>query len=66
MAYLEQHSYILINLLAKQVLVDANNRVKLSDFTNARVVSDKASYTPPENTRVPVKWTAPEALINIR
>ena len=60
MQYLEQHRFVHRDLAARNVLVSANLTCKVADFGLARcLVEDE--YCPTNNTRFPVKWTAPEA-----
>lgn len=47
------------DLAARNVLISDDNRAKVSDFGLTREVFSKKSG---EGTKLPVKWTAPEAL----
>jgi len=58
MAYLESKSIIHRDIAARNFLVDAAARVKVSDFGMAR-----DNYYSASNAQVPIKWTAPEVLL---
>ncbi|KAM9495935.1 tyrosine-protein kinase FRK [Clarias gariepinus] len=74
MAYLELQNYIHRDLAARNVLVGENNICKVADFGLARVFKaegdgdyeldddDERVYEVKQGTKLPVKWTAPEAL----
>uniref|UniRef100_A0A8B9MFL4 Protein kinase domain-containing protein n=1 Tax=Accipiter nisus TaxID=211598 RepID=A0A8B9MFL4_9AVES len=57
MAYLESQNYIHRDLAARNVLVGEHSVYKVADFGLARVFK----VARPE-TKLPVKWTAPEAI----
>lgn len=67
MAYLEAQNYIHRDVRAANILVGDNNIVKVADFGLARVIEASEVtggddvYTANENTKFPIKWTAPEA-----
>ncbi|EOA97273.1 Tyrosine-protein kinase FRK, partial [Anas platyrhynchos] len=64
MAYLETQNYIHRDLAARNVLVGEHNVYKVADFGLARVFkveNGNICETRPE-TKLPVKWTAPEAI----
>ncbi|XP_051501475.1 tyrosine-protein kinase SRK2 [Myxocyprinus asiaticus] len=68
MAYLELQNYIHRDLAARNVLVGENNVCKVADFGLARVFqmdtdnTGENVYEAKEGTKLPVKWTAPEAI----
>ncbi|NXA98693.1 FRK kinase, partial [Melanocharis versteri] len=64
MAYLESKNYIHRDLAARNVLVGDHNVYKVADFGLARVfkVEDGNIYEARAATKLPVKWTAPEAI----
>lgn len=75
MAYLELQNYIHRDLAARNVLVGDNNTCKVADFGLARMFKtdhegeyeyedddEESVYEMKEGTKLPVKWTAPEAL----
>ncbi|XP_072532789.1 tyrosine-protein kinase SRK2 isoform X2 [Salminus brasiliensis] len=74
MAYLELQNYIHRDLAARNVLVGDNNVCKVADFGLARVFmrendddndgDEENVYEAKEGTKFPVKWTAPEAIID--
>ncbi|XP_050400801.2 tyrosine-protein kinase SRK2 [Patella vulgata] len=61
MAFLELKSFIHRDLRADNILVGKNLEVKVADFGLARLIEDNAIYSASENTKFPIKWTAPEA-----
>ncbi|XP_020492334.1 tyrosine-protein kinase FRK [Labrus bergylta] len=64
MAFLELQNYIHRDLAARNVLVGENNICKVADFGLARVFmkENESVYEAKEGSKIPVKWTAPEAL----
>jgi serine/threonine protein kinase len=62
MAYLEAHQFIHRDLAARNVLVGENRQCKISDFGLARLISDN-EYVPSNETKFPIKWTAPEGAL---
>lgn len=57
MAYLEASNFVHRDLAARNVLVSEDNIAKVSDFG----LTKEASSTE-DTAKLPVKWTAPEAL----
>lgn len=64
MAYLESQNYIHRDLAARNVLVGEHNIYKVADFGLARVfkLNNEDIYECRPESKLPVKWTAPEAL----
>jgi fyn-related kinase len=64
MAYLESQNYIHRDLAARNVLVGEHNIYKVADFGLARVfkVDNEDIYESKHEIKLPVKWTAPEAI----
>ncbi|XP_070589484.1 tyrosine-protein kinase FRK isoform X2 [Erythrolamprus reginae] len=64
MAYLESQNFIHRDLAARNVLVGDHNVYKVADFGLARVfkVENENVYEAKHETKLPVKWTAPEAI----
>ncbi|XP_036103648.1 tyrosine-protein kinase FRK [Molossus molossus] len=64
MAYLESQNYIHRDLAARNVLVGEHNIYKVADFGLARVfkVDNEDIYESRHEIKLPVKWTAPEAI----
>ncbi|XP_043566389.1 tyrosine-protein kinase SRK3-like isoform X2 [Chiloscyllium plagiosum] len=60
MAYLEQHKFIHRDLAARNVLVGEELTCKVADFGLARLIRDEV-YHLRSGTKMPIKWTAPEA-----
>ncbi|CAH0561856.1 unnamed protein product [Brassicogethes aeneus] len=58
MEYLEQMHVVHRDLAARNVLIAENGRAKVSDFGLARKEKNATS----ESAKLPIKWTAPEAL----
>lgn len=65
MAYLESQNYIHRDLAARNILVGENNIVKIADFGLARLTQQNA-YEAKAGSRIPIKWTAPEAANHYR
>lgn len=63
MSYLEGEKVIHRDLAARNILVGNDLQVKIADFGLARFIKDDF-YLRRSNVKFPVKWTAPEALIN--
>uniref|UniRef100_A0A8B9FIC8 Tyrosine-protein kinase n=1 Tax=Amazona collaria TaxID=241587 RepID=A0A8B9FIC8_9PSIT len=61
MAYLESQNYIHRDLAARNVLVGEHSVYKVADFGLARMENENIYEARPE-TKLPVKWTAPEAI----
>ncbi|VDD84258.1 unnamed protein product [Mesocestoides corti] len=67
MAYLERERYIHRDLAARNILVGENHSVKIADFGLARMVEDRyETYVAQNGTKLPIKWTAPEAALSGR
>ncbi|XP_037376854.1 tyrosine-protein kinase FRK [Talpa occidentalis] len=66
MAYLESRNYIHRDLAARNVLVGEHNTYKVADFGLARVfkVENEDVYESKHEIKLPVKWTAPEAIFS--
>ncbi|XP_006873403.1 PREDICTED: tyrosine-protein kinase Srms [Chrysochloris asiatica] len=60
MGYLEERRIVHRDLAARNVLVDDDLACKVADFGLARLLKDDI-YSPSSGTKIPVKWTAPEA-----
>ncbi|KAL2763461.1 tyrosine-protein kinase Srms, partial [Daubentonia madagascariensis] len=60
MSYLEQRRIVHRDLAARNVLVDDDLACKVADFGLARLLKDDI-YSPSSGSKIPVKWTAPEA-----
>lgn len=62
MHYLESQNFVHRDLRAANILVGEDDEVKVADFGLARPLGDDEDvYEAAENTKFPVKWTAPEA-----
>lgn len=59
MEHLESKKLLHRDLAARNILVSEDSVAKVSDFGLAVA---KVSSTTPDNIKLPVKWTAPEAL----
>ncbi|XP_070765844.1 tyrosine-protein kinase Srms isoform X3 [Enoplosus armatus] len=62
MAYLEDRNIVHRDLAARNILVGEDLVCKVADFGLARIIKDSV-YTASRNTKIPVRWTAPEAAI---
>ncbi|XP_060027606.1 tyrosine-protein kinase Srms isoform X5 [Erinaceus europaeus] len=60
MGYLEGRRIVHRDLAARNVLVGDNLACKVADFGLARLLKDDV-YSPSSSSKIPVKWTAPEA-----
>ncbi|KAM6147633.1 tyrosine-protein kinase Srms [Erethizon dorsatum] len=60
MSYLEEQHVIHRDLAARNVLVGDDLTCKVADFGLARLLKDDI-YSPSSSSKIPVKWTAPEA-----
>lgn len=59
MEYLESKKLVHRDLAARNILISEDNVAKVSDFGLATVDSQNI-----DSSKIPVKWTAPEALNN--
>ncbi|XP_075060907.1 megakaryocyte-associated tyrosine-protein kinase isoform X2 [Mixophyes fleayi] len=57
MQYLEEKRLVHRDLAARNILVAENGEAKISDFGLS-----KSKFLPDDQNRLPIKWTAPEAL----
>jgi serine/threonine protein kinase len=66
MAYLATRRFVHRDLAARNILVDSNSTPKISDFGLSRELQMSAYYLTSnehrDSTKIPVRWTAPEAL----
>ncbi|TSM04907.1 Protein-tyrosine kinase 6 [Bagarius yarrelli] len=65
MAYLEDRHIVHRDLAARNILVGSDLECKVADFGLARIIKDSV-YTASRNTKIPVRWTAPEAALHQR
>ncbi|CAL1528118.1 unnamed protein product [Lymnaea stagnalis] len=64
MAYLEGVNFVHRDLRAANILVGEHYDVKVADFGLARILETEENvYEANENTKFPIKWTAPEAAL---
>lgn len=61
MVYLESRNFVHRDLAARNVLVGEDNIAKVADFGLAKSVTE---HDVVEGGKIPIKWTAPEALLN--
>ncbi|XP_041701920.1 tyrosine-protein kinase SRK3 [Coregonus clupeaformis] len=62
MAYLEDRHIVHRDLAARNILVGDDLVCKVADFGLARIIKDSV-YTASRSTKIPVRWTAPEAAL---
>uniref|UniRef100_A0A8C5AJR3 receptor protein-tyrosine kinase n=1 Tax=Gadus morhua TaxID=8049 RepID=A0A8C5AJR3_GADMO len=65
MKYLSDMSYVHRDLAARNILVNANLVCKVSDFGLSRFLRENSSdptYTSSLGGKIPIRWTAPEAI----
>ncbi|KAK7487926.1 hypothetical protein BaRGS_00020827, partial [Batillaria attramentaria] len=60
-----QNNFIHRDLAARNILVGELNVVKVADFGFARLI-EEGIYSPPTDTKFPVRWTAPEVMFDNR
>ncbi|KAM4571352.1 tyrosine-protein kinase Srms [Fundulus diaphanus] len=65
MGYLEDRHIVHRDLAARNILVGDDLICKVADFGLARIIKDSV-YTASRNTKIPVRWTAPEAALHQR
>ncbi|KAJ0036194.1 hypothetical protein NQD34_004871 [Periophthalmus magnuspinnatus] len=65
MAYLEDRSIVHRDLATRNILVGEDLVCKVADFGLARIIKDSV-YTASRSTKIPVRWTAPEAALHQR
>ncbi|XP_068752084.1 proto-oncogene tyrosine-protein kinase receptor Ret-like [Montipora capricornis] len=63
MSYLSSNGFVHRDLAARNILLGEDRVVKISDFGLMRHV-EEGLYTLKKGKKLPVKWTAPEALYN--
>lgn len=62
MVFLEKKEVVHRDVRAANILIGANLSCKVADFGLARLTSDEGIYDSNQNTKFPLKWTAPEAI----
>ncbi|XP_044196956.1 ephrin type-B receptor 4b isoform X1 [Thunnus albacares] len=65
MKYLSDMSFVHRDLAARNILVNSNLVCKVSDFGLSRVLTENSSdptYTSSLGGKIPIRWTAPEAI----
>ena len=63
MAYITKLNIVHRDLAARNILVGDNMNCKVSGFRFARLIEGEV-YEAPPGTKVPIKWTAPEAALS--
>ncbi|KAL5473077.1 hypothetical protein EMCRGX_G027518 [Ephydatia muelleri] len=62
MCYLANKGFVHRDLAARNILVSEDDQCKIADFGMSRDLEDSAYYVSTHGGKIPVKWTAPEAL----
>ncbi|XP_077981751.1 muscle, skeletal receptor tyrosine-protein kinase-like isoform X2 [Glandiceps talaboti] len=63
MAYISERKFVHRDLATRNCLVSDNLTVKISDFGLARYVGSQLFYKGKDGDAIPIRWTAPEALL---
>ena len=66
MIYLGEQHYIHCNLRAENILLGDHNTVKIANFHLAQHLKGKKYWTVEEETKLAIRWTAPEGYIEER
>jgi ephrin-B len=64
MVYLSSKMFIHRDLAARNILLDGNTVCKVADFGLSKELDSDSEYYNATDGKVPVKWTAPEAISN--
>ena len=62
MCYFAKKGFVHRDLAARNILVSEDDQCKIADFGMSRNLDDEAYYVCTHGGKIPVKWTAPEAL----
>ena len=62
MAYLAGKAFVHRDLAARNILVAQDLTCKVADFGLSKEIDDNSDYFVSEGGKVPIKWTAPEAI----
>eukprot|EP00056_Hartaetosiga_gracilis_P011121 m.166535 g.166535 ORF g.166535 m.166535 type:complete len:2195 (+) comp13451_c0_seq2:195-6779(+) len=62
LAYLASLKFVHRDVASRNVLLNSENRCKISDFGMSRDMEDSTYYHSSKRGALPVRWTAPEAL----
>jgi serine/threonine protein kinase len=63
MRYLSNKGYVHRDLAARNILLDNMYNCKISDFGMSRVINNSEVYYFTSGGNIPIKWTAPEAIL---
>ena len=61
MAHLEKHSYIHLNLAARNILVSERKVCKVAEIGQVKL-TEEGTYNVQKGEKFLIKWTAPEAI----
>ncbi|CAI8003956.1 Ephrin type-B receptor 1, partial [Geodia barretti] len=62
MAYLQSRDFVHRDLAARNILISCDDICKIADFGLARHLCNTESHSGSWTGRIPVRWTAPEAI----
>lgn len=62
MEYLERREFVHRDLAARNILLTENRVCKIADFGLSRDLEDENCYVARSGAKIPIKWTAPEAI----
>ncbi|KAL5499849.1 hypothetical protein EMCRGX_G011313 [Ephydatia muelleri] len=62
MEYLERREFVHRDLAARNILLTENRVCKIADFGLSRDLEDESCYVARSGAKIPIKWTAPEAI----
>lgn len=62
MAFVAEKGYVHLDLAARNVLLGANNSVKVADFGLANLMDENRTFFLPPGTKLPMKWMSTESM----
>eukprot|EP00038_Savillea_parva_P009634 m.184855 g.184855 ORF g.184855 m.184855 type:complete len:767 (+) comp16246_c0_seq1:39-2339(+) len=64
MAYLASKAFVHRDLAARNILLNEQLDAKVADFGLSKSLDDESEYFKSEGGKIPIRWTAPEAMAN--